>query len=292
MSDYTSDREKHSASRDAAPAAITHMGPAAERYNSALERYLKAVASADEHASHAGTAVRGELYWNIENNLVSDVMTHAVIAVSADTPFKEVVDTLARNRISAVPVINAERRVMGIVSESDLLAKVVTGGDPRVRVKGGRSTRAYVRRKSHAETAAELMSSPAVTVRPDVSIVHAARTAALEHVRRLPVVDASGVLVGIVTRSDLLSVFRRSDEEMRAHLVDDILARQFCLDVSAVRLSVHDGIVTLSGEVERRMLIAPLLDAVRATAGVVGVHDELTYRIDDTILPAPRSSLY
>ena len=120
MSDYTSDHEKHSASRDAAPAAITHMGPTAERYNSALERYLKAVASADEHASHAGTAVRGELYWNIENNLVSDVMTHAVVAVSADTPFKEVVDTLARNRISAVPVINAERRVMGIVSESDL----------------------------------------------------------------------------------------------------------------------------------------------------------------------------
>jgi CBS domain-containing protein len=291
VSDYTSDREKHSASRDAAAVAITHMGPAAERYNSALERYLKAVASSDEHASHASTALRGELYWNIENNLVSDVMTHAVISVSADTPFKEVVDTLARNRISAVPVVNAEHRVMGIVSESDLLAKVVTGGDPRVRVKGGRSTRAYVRRKSHAETAAELMSSPAVTVRPDASIVHAARTAALEHVRRLPVVDASGVLVGIVTRSDLLRVFRRGDDEIRAHLVD-VLARQFCLDVSAVRLSVHDGIVTLSGDVERRMLIAPLLDAVRATAGVVGVHDELTYRVDDTILPAPRSSLY
>ncbi|HYU03827.1 MAG TPA: CBS domain-containing protein, partial [Jatrophihabitantaceae bacterium] len=169
MSDQTSDHEKYTARREAAAAAVTHMGPTADRYNSALERYLNAVAGADEHASHAGAAAHGELYWNIENNLVNDVMTHAVISVSADTPFKEVVDTLARNRISAVPVVNAEHRVMGIVSESDLLAKVVTGGDPRVRVKGGRSTRAYVRRKSHAETAGELMSSPAVTVRPDVS---------------------------------------------------------------------------------------------------------------------------
>jgi CBS domain-containing protein len=276
-----SDHEKFSAD--------AHTGPTTERYNSALERYLKAVAGADEHASPAGAAVHGELYWNIGNNLVSDVMTRAVISVSADTPFKEVVDTLSRNRISAVPVINAERRVLGIVSESDLLAKVVTGGDPRVRVKGGRSTRAYMRRKSHAETAAELMSSPVVTVRPDASIVHTAQTAAREHVRRLPVIDASGVLVGIVTRSDLLRIFRRGDEEIRAHLVD-VVARQFCLDPAAVQLSVHDGVVTLSGEVERRLLIAPLLDAVRATAGVVGVHDELSYRVDDTILPAPKGS--
>ena len=291
MSDYTSDHEKYTARREAAASAVTHTGPTADRYNSALERYLNAVA-ADEHVAHPAADAHGELYLNIGNNLVSDVMTHAVVSVSADTPFKGVVDTLARNRISAVPVINAERRVVGIVSESDLLAKVVTGGDPRVRVKGGRSTRAYVRRKSHAETAAELMSCPVVTIRPDASIVQAARTAALEHVRRLPVVDASGVLIGMVTRSDLLRVFRRGDEEIRAHLVDDVLARQFCVDLSAVRLTVHDGIVTVSGEVERRMLIAPLLDAVRATAGVVGVHDDLSYRVDDTILPAPRDSLY
>jgi CBS-domain-containing membrane protein len=288
MTDY----DKYAAKREAAASAVTHFGPTADRYNSALERYLSAVANADEHAAHASEAPHGDLYWNIENNRVVDVMTRTVVAVSTDTPFKEVVDALARNRVSAVPVIDAQRRVLGIVSESDLLAKVVTGGDPRVRVEGGRATRAQARRKSHAETAGELMTSPAVTTRPDVSIVTAARTAAREHVRRMPVVDGSGALVGMVTRSDLLRVFRRDDEEIRAHLTDDLLARQFGLDLTAVRLVVHDGIVTLSGQVERRMLIAPLLDAVRATAGVVGVHDELTYRVDDTILPAPKSPPY
>ncbi len=284
-----SDQEKFTAEHEAAAVTTSHLGPTADRYNSALERYMKAVSA--EPSSPAGDIVHGDLYWNIENNLVRDVMTRRVVSVTEQAPFKQIVDTLARHRISALPVVDADHRVLGIVSESDLLTKVVAGGDPRPHLKGGHAAKVTARRKSHAETAAELMTAPAVTISPEVSIVHAARTAAIRHVRRLPVVDASNVLVGIVTRSDLLSVFRRDDEEIRAHLVDDMLARQFCLDLSAVNLTVRNGIVTLSGEVERRMLIAPIVDAVRQTAGVVAVHDELAYRIDDTILPAPADPL-
>jgi CBS domain-containing protein len=178
-----------------------------------------------------------------------------------------------------------------VVSESDLLAKVVAGGDPRVRVRTGRAEKAERRRKSHAETAGELMRSPAVTVRPEASVVHAARVAALEHVRRLPVVDAHGVLAGIVTRSDLLRVFLRDDRDIREHL-ESLFADQFCIDTSAFDISVRDGIVTLTGQLERRGLIAPLLDAVRTTAGVIGVHDNLTYRFDDTFAPAPRGPMF
>ena len=286
-----SDHEKHTTTHSATTAAIAHAGPSAERYESALERYLAAVRNADERRSAEAAVAHGDLYWHIENNVVADVMTRNVISVGEDAPFKEVVDTLVRNRISAVPVVDTDERVVGLVSESDLLAKVVTGGDPRARVKGSRSVRAETRRKARAETAGELMSAPAVTTRSNVPIVQAARAAALAHVRRLPVVDEYGALVGIVTRSDLLRVFRRGDSEIRVHIVEDILARQFCLDPSAIEVTVHDSVVTLAGRVERRLLIAPLLDAVRATAGVVGVHDQLTYRIDDTILPPPRSMI-
>lgn len=268
-----------------------HTGPTAERYRSALHRYVAAISAADERAA-TSRSLRQEAYrWNLENNLVRDVMTTNVVSVTVDTPFKAIVDTLATCRVSAVPVVDAEYKVLGVVSESDLLAKVVAGGDPRVRVGAGRAEKAERPRKSHAETARELMRSPAVTVRPEASIVHAARLAAIEHVRRLPVVDAHGMLAGIVTRSDLLRVFLRDDRDIREHL-ENLFADQFAIDTSAVDISVRDGVVTLTGQVERRGLIAPLLDAVRTTAGVIGVHDRLTYRFDDALAPAPREPMF
>lgn len=269
------------------------LGRAADRFQSALERYLSAVARDDAPPAPGGGVVdRGELYWNIENNLVRDVMTRSVVSVGEDTPFKEIVDVLATHRISAVPVVDGTRQVIGIVSESDLLAKVVADGGRARPIPDRHSSRRGARRKAQAETARELMSSPVVTVREDVSVVHAARKAAVEHVRRLPVVAADGVLVGIATRSDLLRVFLRGDEEIRTHLLEQVLAHQLLLDVSAIEVTVRAGVVTLTGQVERRIVIAPLLDAVRATAGVVAVRDQLTYRIDDTLQPPPRYPLY
>jgi CBS domain-containing protein len=283
-----SEREKFEASREATANVQARSGPTAQRYQSALERYLAAVENAHERPGETDNTLRDELYWNLDNNLVSDVMTRPVISVDADTPFKQIVDTLAKHRVSAVPVVDADRKVLGIVSASDLLAKVVAGGDPRVRIRARHSTRVQTRRKSHAETARELMNTPAVTTDPDSSVVDAARRAAIAHVRRLPVIDNNGVLVGIVTRSDLLRVFLRGDEELRAHLADEVLARQFCIDTSAIQLDVRDGVVTVTGQVERRGLISPLLDAIRATAGVIGVHDNLSYRVDDRFAPPPR----
>jgi len=128
------------------------------------------------------------------------------------------------------------------------------------------------------------MTAPPETIGPNASIVHAARAAAKAHVRRLPVIDDQGVLVGIVTRSDLLRVFLRGDAE--------ILTLRFCTDASSIDVTVQDGVVTLTGQLERRLLIAPLLEATRAVAGVVSAHDKLTYRVDDTVFPAPRTPHY
>lgn len=239
-----------------------------------------------QHNAPVEHSLRDELYWNIENNLVRDVMTRDVVSVHEDTPYKSIVKTLEKHRISAVPVIDAENKVIGVVSESDLLANVVVGGEPRARIRGGHSSRVQTRRRSRAETARALMHSPAVTTRPDVSVVHAARAAALAHVRRMPVVNGAGVLVGIVTRSDLLRPFLRDDEALLRHL-RELFDAQWCIDTTAVDIAVRDGVVTLTGQVERRSLIAPLVDAARATAGVVAVHDYLSYRHDDTFIPSP-----
>jgi CBS domain-containing protein len=278
-----SERKRSDDAHDAVADAVTHTS--SPRYESALARYLAAVRGSRQGEPRKDDALRDELYWNIENNLVRDVMTREVVCVRADATFKDIVETLEKRRVSAVPVVDEEMKVVGIVSESDLLAKVIAGGDPRVRIRG-RSTRVERRRKSHAETASELMQSPAVTIRPDESVVHAARTAALAHVRRLPVIDDTGTLVGIVTRSDLLRVFLRGDDAVYEHL-QELFAAQWCIDTSAVNIAVRDGIVTLTGDVERRALIGPLMDAVRATAGVVGVRDNLAYRHDDTFSDSP-----
>jgi CBS domain-containing protein len=283
-----SEREKFEASREATAGVAARAGPTAQRYQSALERYLAAVANAHDHQGKTHNALRDELYWNLENNRVSDVMTRPVISVSGDAPFKEIVDTLARHRVSAVPVVDADGKVLGVVSESDLLAKVVAGGDPHTRIRASHSIKVQTRRMVHAETALELMNSPAATIDLDASVVEAARRAASARVRWLPVVDNHGVLVGMVTRSDLLRVFLRSDEELRAHLVDDVLARQFSIDTSAIQLDVHDGVVNLTGQVEQRGLISPLVDAIRATVGVIGVHETLSYRVDDRLALPPR----
>lgn len=281
-----SERERFDSTKEALRQAPTHEGPTAERYQSALSRYLAAVMGTHQHAAPENHSLRDELFWKIENNLVGDVMTRKVVSVREDTPFKDIVAMLERRRVSALPVVDAENKVLGLVSESDLLAKVVAGPESHPHIRGGRSTRGETRRKSRAETARELMHSPAVTTRSEVSVVHAARAAARAHVRRLPVVDVDGRLVGIVTRSDLLRVFLRDDEAVRRRL-EETFASQWCIDASAVGVAVRDGVVTLSGEVERRTLIEPLDDAVRHTAGVVAVHNHLTYRHDDRYLPPP-----
>jgi CBS domain-containing protein len=278
-----SEREHFDTQREAVSAAPTHMTSTSEHYDSALARYLAAVGHTDERVADTGT--HGPVYWRLENNTVSDVMTRAVVSVPADATFKQIVDAMGKHHVGAVPVVDADHRVLGVVSTSDLLAKVVTGGDPQARIKGPRASQRTTHQKAQAETADELMTAPAVTVGPSRSVVDAARAAAAAHVRRLPVVDAHGALIGIVSRSDLLRVFHRDDAAIREYLVDTVLAAQLALEQLNVTVDVHDGVVTLRGEVDRKSRSAALVSSVRAVAGVTAVHNELSYRFNDTFVP-------
>jgi CBS domain-containing protein len=242
------------------------------------------VRGTEEQATHS------TWLWNADHLLVRDMMTTNVVTASPGTPFKTVVSLLGANRISAVPVVDEANKVVGIVSESDLLAKVVAGDRSGQRLPGTRSDRRAIRARTSAETAADLMTAEPIMIRADKSLSEAARLAAAHHVRRLPVVVEDGTLVGIITRSDMLAVFLRDDEAVRRRLVEHVLPREFNLDPARFEVTVEDGIVRFRGKVPRRLLIPPLIEAVRRTAGVIAVHDQLTYAVDDSVLP-PRQPL-
>ncbi|BCJ49117.1 hypothetical protein Asp14428_05920 [Actinoplanes sp. NBRC 14428] len=216
----------------------------------------------------------------MKNWHVDDVMTTAVIAVAPTAPYREVVDLLVKNRLSAVPVVDEFHRVVGVVSEADLLRKIEYAGAEEPRLFEGRRRRGE-RGKAAAQTAADLMSSPAVTVVGGTAIAAAARLLDREEVKRLPVVDDLGRLIGIVSRGDLLKVHLRPDEDIRADVEQGILKIYLPDDVARVEVTVTDGVVTLRGHVDRWSSADIASRLARQIAGVVRVVDELAFDFDD-----------
>ena len=209
---------------------------------------------------------------------VKDVMTGEVLAVRRDTSYKEMAARLHEYRVSAFPVVDENRRVIGVVSEADLLAKEALAGEHAgipAAITGILHHKGY--QKADGITAGELMTHPAVTVRPEDSVEHAARLMYTLQVTRLPVVDAGGYLVGIVSRSDLLTVFDRPDEEIHAEIVNDVILRDFLVDPALFTVTVADGVVTIKGAPETADLGHRLVTRIRHVQGVVAVRDELAY---------------
>jgi CBS domain-containing protein len=215
------------------------------------------------------------------NSLVRDLMTTEVVTVERSTPFKEIVARLAERRVSAAPVLDSGGRVVGVVSEADLLLKE-EHPDPELGVPQVWSRRRRVERdKAAATVASELMTAPAVTVPPTATIAEAARRMHTAEVKRLPVVDEEGLLVGIVSRADLLKVFARPDHAIRREIMDEVIVGEFMMDPSRFFIHVNDGVVVLQGRVERRSMIPFLHRAVHGVEGVVRVEDRLASDVDD-----------
>lgn len=216
--------------------------------------------------------------------LVRDVMTRDVLSVTLRTPYREIVDALVDRKVSAAPVVDGDGRVVGVVSEADLLHKVEFVGEEQQRRIFERPSRRSARDKAHAAVAEDLMTAPAITTRPETSVVLAARRMEAERVKRLPVIDADGRLVGVVSRRDLLRMHLRPDSEIRADIVDNVLRRALWIDPVAVQVDVVNGVVTLSGRVERKSTLG-LVDRLTAgVPGVVDVVDRLGWEYDDSEL--------
>jgi CBS domain-containing protein len=214
-------------------------------------------------------------------SLVRDVMTTEVVTAEPSTPFKEIAARLAQHRISAVPVVDADRRVLGIVTEADLLLKQ-EHPDPKATVPLIRTRRRRQQRaKAAAAVAGKLMTAPAATVAPTATVTEAARRMHTARVKRLPVVNERGQLLGIVSRADLLKVFTRPDEAIRSEIINDVIVGDLMMNPSRFRIHVDDGVVVLEGKAERSSLIPYLVRAVHHVEGVVRVENKLSFDVDD-----------
>lgn len=251
-----------------------------------VQRYLDFVVGSDGARRKRGIRdaegqARQELTETVDNqnpavpSQVQDVMTRDVIWVPGTASFKEIVTALIGHHVAALPVLDSRGVVIGIVSESDLLAKAAGG---QLVISHGQR-QAEARGRLRGTTAKDLMTTPVITTTPDSPIAEAARNAAHRRVRRLPVVDARGRLVGIVSRGDLLRTFLRPDKEIEQHIRHQVIRARMGIDPTAVTVAVRDGVVSLTGSVESQPVMETLIGQVSQVGGVVGVRNDLAVRV-------------
>jgi len=218
----------------------------------------------------------------MNTRLVREVMTKDVVSVRTYTPFRLITSAMLSNDVGAVPVLDALGHPVGMVSRTDLLAKRAhLGHGPlgavweKLSTRGRRTTAA-----SHGATAARLMSHRAVTVAPDDTVFHAAYLMRRHDVSHLPVVDTRGVVVGIVSRGDLLGEFLRDDALVREDVLSQVV-RHRIEQPGEVEVTVERGMVTLAGEVPSASDAAYVAERTRRIPGVVDVMDLLRWTTDD-----------
>lgn len=202
--------------------------------------------------------------------VLADVMTRSVHVVAPFTTLKTVVRVLTENQVGALPVIDGQGQVVGVVSESDLVARI-----------------ACARETAAGTTAAAVMSTPAIVAPPDLPVRKAAALMFERSVRHLPVVDESGRLAGIVSRGDLLGLFLRGDDDVKRRIERDLLPRLGWINRETISIAVDSGVVEVSGEVPRRSDVEALRRLLARVDGVVAVGvSELLWHLDDLAIRA------
>lgn len=222
---------------------------------------------------------------------IRDVMTAPVLSVPPEMPLKEVARLLMERRISGVPVADETGTVLGVVSEADFLLKERGAPDRRARRHAlawlfGEERRDAEQAKISATTAGEAMTRPAVTICADCSLREAAGLMVEKRINRLPVVE-DGRLVGIVTRADLVGAFVRPDEELATVIADEVVRDTMWIEPGQVTVTVDEGVVSLSGTVDRRSTARILAKLAAQVDGVVRVNaDALGWDLDDRDMQA------
>jgi CBS-domain-containing membrane protein len=260
-----------------------------------VEEHLKepaassaAAQSVRPYAAHSGHQSSGPRHRHWARR-VRDVMTTSIVTVDRIAPYQDIARLLTEHRISGVPVLMMGRKVAGVVSEADLLA-VEDKAARRARMEAESRRLWWVRRPRHTSlTAGTLMTAPAVTIHPETSIPAAARVMTTHHVRRLPVVDTDGKLIGIVSRHDLLSAFLRPDADISrdaGQIFDEI---PFA-DPAKITVMVHHGVVSLIGTTEpptgrHQDLVALAIRMIWDVDGVVDVRNRIN-EVKSTLAPS------
>jgi CBS domain-containing protein len=215
---------------------------------------------------------------------VGDVMTREVVTAQEDTRFKDLVRFMYDHRVSGVPVVDGEFRLVGIVTEADLL--LAEQGEHKHRsaflewfLHPTRLT--ALKREAEDVRAGDIMTRDVVTIRAHESVRDAARILLEAGVKRLPVVDDERRVVGIASRRDLLRPYVRADTEIRKEVVDQVISHTMWIDPTTIKVDVDEGVVGLRGQVEKKSVKEFMVELIRRVDGVVGVEDHLGYGMDD-----------
>jgi CBS domain-containing protein len=211
-------------------------------------------------------------------------MTPDVVTIRVDASFKEVARLLDENSVSALPVLDEAGQLVGVVSEADLLPKEEYRGMRTKPHRFASPSRRHETAKAAGDVAGDVMTTPAVIIDPDATLAEAARRMVNEGVKRLPVVTSGGELVGIVSRADLVSAFLRPDEAIAAEVEQDLTNRVLLTERGDVQVQVSDGVVTLTGHLDRKSSVDIAEKLARVVDGVVDVKVEISHRWDDSKL--------
>lgn len=214
---------------------------------------------------------------------IHEIMQRDVVTVAPETSLKDVAGLLVERRISGLPVCAEDGRVVGVISEADIVQKEQTDDFASNALLGHLLDQAYGDGiRFAARTAGGAMTAPAVTIRSSDDVAQAAHLMVTRRVNRLPVVDGAR-LVGIVTRSDLVRAFYRDDAAILHEIEDDVLRSMLWIDPATLDITVEDGLVELDGRVDTKTIAEIIRACVRRVPGVVDVESRLTWRVDDLV---------
>jgi CBS domain-containing protein len=213
---------------------------------------------------------------------VGDLMTTAVLKVRPTTPFKELARVMEEHHISALPVVDSDDQLMGIVSEADLLPKQELHGQRPAHRWAFSGRQSFSAERSAGDNAGQVMTTNVVTIGPGATLTETTKLMTERKVKRLPVVGQTGALVGIISRADLIKVFVRPDDEIKEEILREVFVHVLWADPSAVQIVVRDGIVTLAGNVEQKSTIPIAERLTRRVDDIIDVVNHLTYLVDDS----------
>jgi CBS domain-containing protein len=215
---------------------------------------------------------------------VIDLMTTEVVTIGADQTIKDAARLMVADRVSGLPVVDDSGRLIGIVTEADFLERQVDKESP----SGGLLGAVFGPQSSHADavTVREVMSTNVITVAADAKVAEAARLLATNSIKRLPIVDGDGAVIGIISRADIVAAFARPDELIEDEIREDLARRVLFVDPDSLSVSVTDGLVGIGGELPTKTDARILEELTRRLEGVVSVDSSLTWKVDDTKLPA------
>ena len=230
----------------------------------------------------------------MRHTTVADVMSTNVISARPQDSFAHLTTLLRGAAIRAVPVVDDDCTLLGVVSEADLMAAVARpeGYEARRWWRPRHIRRQAPESKAGATTAAELMTTDVETAAPATRVSAAARAMLRQHLSWMPVCDEDRRVVGVLGRSDVLTVFVRDDASIRAEIVDDVLRCVLLTDPGRVLVEVDGGVVTLTGELDTRRDARVAVRLIERVEGVVAVVDHLRYRTDERVADAGATPMY